>query len=103
MTGISRIDKLNLFKRLIKYSNQLVYTDKQFYLHRVKQEFNQNKSLNDEEDIKFFYQVSIIFNVFVYLTHVLRNGIQLQFNCNSIGFYLVFIYRKDLRFSTKRD
>ena len=78
MTGISRVDKLNLFKRLIKYSNQLVYTDKQFYLDRVKQEFNKNKSLNDEKDIKFFYQVSIIFNVFLYLTHVLRNGIQLQ-------------------------
>ena len=58
MTGISRPDKLRLFKQLLRYSNTLRYTDRDFYLSRVRHEFNKNKQLTDPKDVHFFYQVS---------------------------------------------
>lgn len=58
MTGISRADTLRLFKQLLRYSQTLTYTDRHFYLSRVRHEFDKNKCLTDPKDIEFFYQVS---------------------------------------------
>ncbi|CAG2175124.1 unnamed protein product [Oppiella nova] len=57
MNCVSRVDKLRLFKELVKYSNELIYTDRHFYLNRVRQEFRKHRELTAEEDIDFFYRV----------------------------------------------
>jgi len=63
MATVSRALILHLYKNLLKYSNQLVYTDKNFYLNKIKRDFRQNKHLTQQEDIRYFYEVFI--NIFV--------------------------------------
>ena len=46
-----------LYRALLKYGEQLKFTDKEFYSKRIKSEFNKNKSLNDPEQILKAYQV----------------------------------------------
>jgi hypothetical protein len=64
--SVSRVLKLNLYKNCLKYSNQLLYTDKNFYLNKIKTEFRKNKDLTQEKDIKFFYQVFIVIKTILY-------------------------------------
>lgn len=42
---------LRLYKDLIKYSQNLKYTDVDFYLSRIKQEFAKGKTLENEDEI----------------------------------------------------
>ena len=54
---ISRQEVLKLYRELINYSKTLKYTDKDYYLTRVKKEFIQNKHLESEEEISHQYNV----------------------------------------------
>lgn len=54
---VSRQEILRLYKELISYSKTLKYTDKDYYLRRVKKEFTENKSLEDTKEI--FHQYSV--------------------------------------------
>jgi hypothetical protein len=42
---------LRLYKDLLKYSQTLKYTDVEFYLNRIKQEFAKGKILENEDEI----------------------------------------------------
>ena len=42
---------LRLYRDLIRYSERLKYTDVDFYLNRIKQEFAKGKTLEDEGEI----------------------------------------------------
>lgn len=55
---IERIQILNLYKQLLRYSNKLTYTNKDYYLRRVKDKFRANQNLTDSNDIEFYYMVS---------------------------------------------
>lgn len=53
---IERTQILKLYKELLRYSNTLVYTDKSYYLRRIKQKFRDNQALSDTNDIDFCYK-----------------------------------------------
>lgn len=48
---------LRLYKDILRYGQQLKYTDKNYFYNRVQIEFKKNKDLNDTE-ITFNYKVS---------------------------------------------
>jgi hypothetical protein len=48
---ICRQDVLKLYKEMITYSKSLKYTDKSYFLARMKNEFIQNKDLESADDI----------------------------------------------------
>lgn len=54
----NRTQVLRLYKDLVRYSDTLVYTDKQFYLKKARDEFRRNKDLQDQKDIAFYVAVS---------------------------------------------
>lgn len=64
--GVSRVQVLKLYKDILRYSNQLIYTDKEYFINRVKNEFRNNKDLTDQSDIEFFYKVCLLKNLIVY-------------------------------------
>lgn len=55
--NVSKIQILKLYKDIIRYGQQLKYTDKEYYFHRVRQEFRRNKHLEDVNQISFNYNV----------------------------------------------
>lgn len=51
---------LKLYKELLRYGQQLKYTDKNYYMKRIKQEFRNNSYLTEEKDILFNFEVHFI-------------------------------------------
>lgn len=52
---------LRLYKDLLRYSSRLQFTDKNYYLSRVRTEFRRNQSLSKSEDIQFYYNKGVAF------------------------------------------
>ena len=48
---------MGLYRALYRYSKKLKLTDKDFYLRRVRQEFERNRTLEDETQIAFQMEV----------------------------------------------
>ncbi len=46
-----QLEVLRLYRDLIKYSQRLKYTDVEFYLTRIRQEFAKGKTLENEDEI----------------------------------------------------
>ena len=46
-----QLEVLRLYRDLLRYSQTLRYTDVNFYLTRIKQEFAKGKTLENEDDI----------------------------------------------------
>jgi len=46
-----QLEVLRLYRDLLKYSQRLKYTDVDFYLTRIKQEFAKGKTLENEDEI----------------------------------------------------
>lgn len=61
MENIGRQQILSLYKNLILYSKTLQFTDKKYYLKRIRTEFQNNKNLQDIKEIEFHYQKGCIF------------------------------------------
>lgn len=55
---IRSLEIKRLYKDLLRYGQQLRYTNKEYFCKRIKAEFKNNKSLNDQQDIAFQYKVS---------------------------------------------
>ena len=53
---VSRTQILRLYKDLIRYSNRLEFTDRDYYLKRARQEYRKNQHLEKQEDIEFFFE-----------------------------------------------
>lgn len=53
----SRQQVLRLYKHLLRYGNQLIYTDKKYFLGRVRAEFKENSKETDPEKIEFSFKV----------------------------------------------
>ncbi|KAK5644874.1 hypothetical protein RI129_006174 [Pyrocoelia pectoralis] len=49
-------DILKLYKNLLRYGQELQYTDKHYFCKRIKNEFQQNRSLTDITEIQFNYK-----------------------------------------------
>lgn len=56
---VTRLQVIQLYKELLKYGCSLKLTDKNYYKHRIKQEFLDNKQLVKPDEIQFFYDVSL--------------------------------------------
>lgn len=50
---------LNLYKRLLRYGQQLQLTDRDYYANRIRSEFYQNKNLKLENEIEFSLKVGV--------------------------------------------
>ncbi|XP_035723440.1 MIEF1 upstream open reading frame protein-like [Vespa mandarinia] len=48
-----RITILKLYKDLLRYGEQLRFTDKKYYRQKIREEFKQNKNLTEVADIDF--------------------------------------------------
>ncbi|XP_046831968.1 MIEF1 upstream open reading frame protein [Vespa crabro] len=48
-----RIAILKLYKDLLRYGEQLRFTDKKYYRQKIREEFKQNKYLTEVADIDF--------------------------------------------------
>ncbi|GFG28838.1 hypothetical protein Cfor_08457 [Coptotermes formosanus] len=49
---------LQLYRDLLRYGQQLQFTDKDYFARRIRKEFKQAKNIESAEDINFYYQVS---------------------------------------------
>lgn len=47
---------LQLYRELLRYGRQLQFTDKDYFVNRVRKEFKQAKDIEKAEDIKFYFQ-----------------------------------------------
>lgn len=50
---------INLYRGLIRYSKKLKYTDKDYFLSRIEDEFRKNQQLDKPEVVEFCYKVNI--------------------------------------------
>lgn len=50
---------LKLYKDLLRYGENLKYTDKEYFRFRIRKNFKQNKDLIDQTEIDFQLQVNI--------------------------------------------
>lgn len=48
---------LKLYKDLLRYGEELRFTDKKYYRQRIREEFKQNKTLTEVADIDFQLKV----------------------------------------------
>lgn len=58
---LNKTTVLRLYKDLLRYSSRLQFTDKSYYLKRVRTEFRSNQSLSKSEDIQFYYNKGVAF------------------------------------------
>lgn len=56
---VTRLQVKQLYKELLRYGCNLKLTDKDYYKSRIKQEFLDNKQLDNPDEINFFYNVSL--------------------------------------------
>lgn len=57
----SRAAILKLYKDMLRYSETLRLTDKEFYLRRIRFEFKKNKNLTTKEESTFSFQKGVNF------------------------------------------
>ncbi|KAJ8675475.1 hypothetical protein QAD02_011261 [Eretmocerus hayati] len=55
-----RSEILGLYKNLLRYGQSLKYTDKKYFISRVRRNFLNNSSLTDEQEIEFQFKVKRI-------------------------------------------
>ncbi|XP_011300475.1 uncharacterized protein [Fopius arisanus] len=48
-----RAEALKLYKDLLRYSQQLKFTDQKYFVHRVRTDFLKNRPLVDINEIQF--------------------------------------------------
>lgn len=58
MNATTGNEVLKLYRSLLRYSRTLKFTDPKYFKERIRNEFQQNKSLESEADIKFNIEVS---------------------------------------------
>lgn len=59
-------DILKLYRDLIRYSKNLNFTDKDYFLFRVQDEFRKNQQIGKPEAIEFCYKVCEWFIIIKY-------------------------------------
>ncbi|KAG8182416.1 hypothetical protein JTE90_018304 [Oedothorax gibbosus] len=50
--SIVRQNVISLYREFLKYSKTLKYTDKDFFLNRIRKEFYDNRNLTSAEEIE---------------------------------------------------
>jgi hypothetical protein len=52
-----RSEILGLYKRLLRYGENLKFTDKKYFVYRIKKDFLDNRDLKNKKEIEFHYKV----------------------------------------------
>ncbi|XP_062699003.1 mitochondrial ribosome and complex I assembly factor AltMIEF1 [Aedes albopictus] len=47
---------LRLYRDLRRYASQLQFTDQEYFLQRVRREFELNRNVRDQKEIEFCYK-----------------------------------------------
>ncbi|XP_014228106.1 MIEF1 upstream open reading frame protein [Trichogramma pretiosum] len=55
-----RYELLGLYKNLMRYSQNLKYTDKKYFVHRVRKAFLNNRTLTEQTEVDFHYQKGLM-------------------------------------------
>lgn len=66
MNTPTRTQILQLYKQLIRYGSEVRLTDKSYFLGRVRQEFKENRSLTDEQEIEFNFKVNVVITIVLF-------------------------------------
>ncbi|KAK2146950.1 hypothetical protein LSH36_577g03026 [Paralvinella palmiformis] len=61
MMSCSRQAVLSLYRQLLTKSRSLLYTDKDYYLTRIRKEFRNNQHLTDKKEIEFLLEKGAAF------------------------------------------
>ncbi|XP_044753457.1 MIEF1 upstream open reading frame protein [Coccinella septempunctata] len=56
MNPVGKQQVLKLYKNLLRYGQQLKYTDKEYFAKRIRNDFQKNKYLESKEDIDFNFE-----------------------------------------------
>ncbi|XP_059607684.1 mitochondrial ribosome and complex I assembly factor AltMIEF1 [Phlebotomus argentipes] len=56
MSSPSSRQVIKLYRDLLKYGEQLKFTDKEYFKKRIRKEFEENKHLTSSEDILFNFK-----------------------------------------------
>lgn len=59
MSAPTRVEILKLYKNLLRYGEQLKFTNKNYFARRIRKEFKKNKDLTDESAINLRFEVSL--------------------------------------------
>lgn len=60
MSGLHRQQILRLYKDILRYGQQLQYTDKSYFYQRISDEFKKNKNESESTQMNFLYEVCSI-------------------------------------------
>ncbi|KAK6166567.1 hypothetical protein SNE40_023224 [Patella caerulea] len=58
---VTRGTVLSLYRMLFRYGKNLKYTDKEYYLKRLRKEFNGNRNLQDQSEIEHCIEKGNVF------------------------------------------
>jgi len=61
VSSVTKQSVLRLYKDLLRYSGKLQFTDKNYYVNRIRKEFRVNQTLDNTDDIDFNYNKGIAF------------------------------------------
>lgn len=61
MSAPTRVEILKLYKNLLRYGEQLKFTNKDYFTRRIRKEFQSNKDLTDESAINLRFEVSLLY------------------------------------------
>lgn len=61
MSAVTSREVLQLYRKLLRYSKELKFTDQTYFRKRMRKEFNLNKDLSAEADIRFNIKVILYF------------------------------------------
>ncbi|XP_064210745.1 mitochondrial ribosome and complex I assembly factor AltMIEF1 [Tribolium castaneum] len=60
MSQVTKIQILKLYKDLLRYGQNLKFTDKDYFHKRIRREFRKNRDLTDESAISFNFERGIV-------------------------------------------
>lgn len=76
-----RAQVLSLYKRLLRNADNFVYTCKEYFRNRVREEFSKNKGVSEERSLKLIqvcfqiyltYRLVLLINCFFYRNLILK-------------------------------
>lgn len=61
MSTPSRGQVLQLYRALLQYGRTLELTDQDYFMHRIRKEFKNNKNVVNPTDVKFYFDKGLSF------------------------------------------
>ena len=98
MMTVANMSAPMLYRALLKYGKALNYTNKDFYLHRIREEFHRNKHLTNKAEIKRCIQVSTCSFYLIFLSRKICIAIMENMHSSlDISIHAIFFLKKEGR------